>query len=336
MSAVGVAAVTVLDNAAFELCKKGHYTRSLEKCRAAVVAAQALGFTDCLITACMQLDEINALTLHGRAPGVPADEEPKSKAASIVLLHSVIELLKRRKAAGTLLEGACRPEEVAFNASRHEHHSALYDDQRGPGAVPAKKLGSMFQPFIGYEVYLKAACWALRYTPVLTVLRRDVQMLVDFTCDAMNMMLQPRSYAAHSLSGEVMFGLALRDIIEIGACDRLEAKHRDALSAAWLRVQRSGVLQARRIAKGSEEVATFSEELRVKAVAQHASATLRGCALAACTAREVHASQFKRCSACSGVVYCSKDCQLADWPAHKAACKAARKAAAGAGPSGNE
>jgi hypothetical protein len=113
----GVAAVTALDNAAFELCKKGHYTRSLEKSRAAVVAAQALGLTDCLIYTCMQLDEINALALHGQAPGVPADEKRKSQAASLVILHSVIELLKRRKAAGTLLEGACRPEEVAFNAA---------------------------------------------------------------------------------------------------------------------------------------------------------------------------------------------------------------------------
>jgi hypothetical protein len=44
----------------------------------------------------------------------------------------------------------------------------------------------------------------------------------------------------------------------------------------------------------------------------------------------VHASQFKRCAACSTVVYCGKACQTADWPAHKAACKAARKAAAAA------
>lgn len=332
----GVAAVTALDNAAFELCKKGHYTRSLEKSRAAVVAAQALGFTDCLIYTCMQLDEINALALHGHAPGVPADEKRKSQAASLVILHSVIELLKRRKAAGTLLEGACRPEEVAFNTARHEHHTAAYDDLRGPHAMAAnKELGKAFGALIGYEVYLKAACWALRYMPLLSLLHHDLQVLVDFTCDAMSLMLLPRSYATYSLSGETMFGLALRDIIENGPCDRLEPKHREALQAAWRRVQLSGVLQARHIASSSEKVANLAEEQRVKAVAQHAAATLRGCALAACTACEVHASQFKRCSACSGVVYCCKDHQVEDWPDHKAACKAARKGGAGAGPSGD-
>ena len=34
----------------------------------------------------------------------------------------------------------------------------------------------------------------------------------------------------------------------------------------------------------------------------------------------------KRCSACDGVFYCGADCQNLDWPAHRAACKAARKA----------
>jgi hypothetical protein len=34
----------------------------------------------------------------------------------------------------------------------------------------------------------------------------------------------------------------------------------------------------------------------------------------------------KRCSACDGVFYCGADCQKLDWPEHRAACKAARKA----------
>jgi hypothetical protein len=34
----------------------------------------------------------------------------------------------------------------------------------------------------------------------------------------------------------------------------------------------------------------------------------------------------KRCGACDGVFYCSAACQNLDWPAHRAACKTARKA----------
>jgi hypothetical protein len=61
------------------------------------------------------------------------------------------------------------------------------------------------------------------------------------------------------------------------------------------------------------------------AAADSAMRRLLECALAGCGAHEVHVAQFKRCAACKGIVYCCKEHQLADWPAHKAACKAARK-----------
>jgi hypothetical protein len=45
-----------------------------------------------------------------------------------------------------------------------------------------------------------------------------------------------------------------------------------------------------------------------------------------CAAREAHPAQFKSCAACRAVVYCCREHQVADWPSHKAACKAAGKA----------
>jgi hypothetical protein len=55
---------------------------------------------------------------------------------------------------------------------------------------------------------------------------------------------------------------------------------------------------------------------------------MRACALRSCGAHETHVEQFKLCAACRGVVYCSKAHQAEDWRDHKAACKAARQAAA--------
>lgn len=54
------------------------------------------------------------------------------------------------------------------------------------------------------------------------------------------------------------------------------------------------------------------------------------CALQSCSVREKHAAHFKKCSARKAVVYCCKEHQVENWPAHKAACKAARAAAAAA------
>ena len=55
-------------------------------------------------------------------------------------------------------------------------------------------------------------------------------------------------------------------------------------------------------------------------------ALVRFCALAGCGAKEAHPAHFKSCSACCTVVYCCQEHNVEDWPAHKAACKAARKA----------
>jgi hypothetical protein len=96
---------------------------------------------------------------------------------------------------------------------------------------------------------------------------------------------------------------------------------------AWRRLQSSGVLQRRGILQA---VSFNSAALANATAAAAATAAARGlhfCALHTCGAQEVHASQFKRCSACLSVVYCCKEHQVQGWPAHKAACRAARKAA---------
>jgi len=52
------------------------------------------------------------------------------------------------------------------------------------------------------------------------------------------------------------------------------------------------------------------------------NAVLKDCSRKGCPIREEKVAQFKRCSACHLVRYCSPDCQKTDWSAHKAACKA--------------
>jgi hypothetical protein len=100
--------------------------------------------------------------------------------------------------------------------------------------------------------------------------------------------------------------------------------------AAWRRLQSSGMLQRRDILEhaGFNDAAAFRAHTAATAAATAAARGLHFCALHTCGAQEVHASQFKRCSACLSVVYCCKEHQVQHWPAHKAACRAARKKAA--------
>jgi hypothetical protein len=107
-----------------------------------------------------------------------------------------------------------------------------------------------------------------------------------------------------------------------------DAHSRDELMRAFGRLQACARLQqphVRRLVNSCGESA--EAELRAADAVAHSTA-MRACALSSCSARETHVAQFKLCAACKGVIYCSKAHQVQDWPAHKAVCKAARKAAA--------
>ena len=105
------------------------------------------------------------------------------------------------------------------------------------------------------------------------------------------------------------------------------------LSTARARLLQSAVIERRSLATEefvAQTKATVQQKL--KQVGQEraeaaAAGQLRNCALASCGAKEAHVSHFSRCAACKGVVYCCREHQVADWPQHKAACKAVRKAA---------
>mmetsp|Transcript_14690 Transcript_14690/g.24909 ORF Transcript_14690/g.24909 Transcript_14690/m.24909 type:complete len:155 (+) Transcript_14690:3-467(+) len=64
-----------------------------------------------------------------------------------------------------------------------------------------------------------------------------------------------------------------------------------------------------------------------KAFTSTGSFTGNRCFCDACGTQESISGIFKKCSGCRGASYCSVNCQTSAWPAHKAACKAARKAA---------
>ena len=107
------------------------------------------------------------------------------------------------------------------------------------------------------------------------------------------------------------------------ACSR--ARHAHAAMTA--RLLRSSLLRVHDIDEGIDDAIERTVRVRAATNADLAAGRLQQCALAGCALKEVHASQFKRCGACRTVAYCCREHQVEDWPSHKAACKAARKAA---------
>ena len=118
---------------------------------------------------------------------------------------------------------------------------------------------------------------------------------------------------------------------ELLPCLKSSQPHYARILAAWRDVEQSGLLQRVPFATCCERNAHATKSLADAQAAKDAGVPLRVCALPSCGAREAH---FKKCSACGQVVYCSKQHQTEHWPAHKAACKAARNAAKPGGGAG--
>ena len=185
----------------------------------------------------------------------------------------------------------------------------------------------------GYECFFAAATFTsyiLQNAGIFAAECSDAQFqaFAVHVVHAAELMQQPRRYGDVAIIGEAEFTDALRMTIAEAGAGGLDTRLVQLLADALHRLQRSGVLQARRI----EECDMLLKSKRdAQAVAMYWSRNapgLRSCALPGCDAEEAHPTHFKSCAACRTVVYCCREHQVAGWPSHKKACKAARKAAA--------
>ena len=241
------------------------------------------------------------------------------------LLPPLLALLERRRLAGTLLYGKCAPHEVEF---RRQFLIAL-------GECDASKLAP-FAQFIGYGTYLMGARLGLFWlfkagrdpSSVVQPTAVQTQQIVSCAATALDLVSAPRPVKNWGFNYEAELLYQARLLTDT---THISPEHRDALKAALDRLMYSAVIEERGIERAVQNAARLSQQKMAKVKAEKEAPGRKLCAH--CGAREVHVAQFKRCSACKTVVFCCKDCQLANWPAHKTACKAARKAAASGAPS---
>ncbi len=204
--------------------------------------------------------------------------------------------------------------------------------------VPSTAELSASSAYVGYNAYNTTARIALQLCALATYV--DSAQTLDlseatavacsvFVGSAFNMISHtlrtvPVNSAEVSLVRDAQILIDERRRFRATASNEWHARILDA----WRRLQSSGVLQRRGILQSMGAVMAYNTHAATAAATAAAHGGLRVCALPTCGAQEVHASHFKRCSACLSVVYCCKEHQVQDWPAHKAACRgAARKAA---------
>ena len=139
------------------------------------------------------------------------------------------------------------------------------------------------------------------------------------------------STARHSArTSERKFAEEVRDLL---ASDRLELPFKADLARAWERPALQNALRARGVFEEKDLAirTKFSETLEKKVAADREKHGLRWCALPSCAKQETHVFDFKACSACKAVVYCSAEHGALHWSqSHRKECASLK--AAGAKP----
>jgi hypothetical protein len=302
--------------------------RAAEKYSRAVEEAEKTLFPDCLVTCLLRHEHLDCLLCHATSLTALADADDALREACLLLLPSVMAVLDRRKAAGTLLPGSCRPVEEAFQKAA----ARLELELQGCTQADAAESAAARAPYVGLETYFCVAANVaymlcdldfLKSAFVLSDEQKHAAYL--FVARALDLMARPRNFDSW-MTGEPGLVEELRKLIP--AVSDVDEPATKKLCAAWRRVLRSGVLRERGIDKGIDATDQQHQRICAAAAADLAAGRLQQCALAGCAACESHASHFKRCGACRTVCYCCREHQVEDWPSHKAACKAARKAAA--------
>ena len=330
--------VIALANKGAELLMKGHWARAAEKYALAVEEAERVfsGSPDCLITAALRHNHVTALMNHATASAVkPADANDVLKKGCFCLLPTATDVLQRRKVAGTLLPGTCQAVEVTWFRAAMRHTLGLHGFTWSHADAEAQS--ALVAPYVGLEIFMRVAsslALVLGNTEAQhagELSDEEIELYLTtcalFLASALELMALPRPGYETWLPGEPPLVRSMRELSpqykQMGEAGIYAAQQ---VHNAWQRVLRSGVLHLRNIDEGIAATNQLSSRVHKEAAEVAAAGRLRACALASCAACESHEAQFKRCAACKTVCYCCREHQVADWPAHKAACKKARKA----------
>lgn len=319
--------VIALTKACLKLRVQMHCERCAEKLQSAIAAARALGFDDCLIVASLTAELAHTSMVRDilQNPSRPAPPFA-TLAQTFALLRSSATVLRRRRDAGTLQP--CRPEERRFGCAYGgviESDSAVLEQLFGYVAYL-----HLCNSFIGMLTLAVQECAPCEQT------REMLAVWCDLLDDTVILVAAPRLLPGSRLACEARLYDSVQDMIGTLGGSEYYSQWQQRVSAAFARLQESGVVEARGLQQpaftdtersSAERVAIAALVARNEAAA---AGQLKRCSLASCGVEEAHIAQFSKCAVCRAAVYCCTEHQAADWPAHRAACVAPPPRAAAA------
>ena len=293
--------------------------RAAELCDRAATNAQRLWGDNSLVVADLRVTEASAVRNLAKASTSLHRRE-------WALLVSVNALLLRRLADNTLLPGTIQDEEVTYYA-RSQVFTWKAMDKPVPSEAALQDIGAL----LGYETLLKAVIETLALLIVLRGFALPRESAHSFVLTALNAI--PRTamiqYTLHSEAAlVVMMEVNMKpQYFEPSFCAAVLRKWRSSAVADVLRAR--DVLQT-----GVARLQQSNTEFEARQRADIEKIGLRECAWPSCDKVERTVREFKQCSGCRSVWYCSPEHHTLDWGAHRKECQKldkARRAAMAAG-----
>ena len=325
------ASLHALVDKADEASNKSRYARAADLYKRAALQAGVL-YPRSLVT--VQLQHSQTEDPHSQAlqPGLPFVEQQALHEEAWALVREGMEVVSRQHANDTLGHNKCRPDEVRYE-TRH-----LTSDKPDVDAAQRARLleattsnASCFG--VSVAVHLARRCLVRLHStsfgnqlpplsaPERGLAERFVLLTLDYLASIRAVSLP--------LMGEPQFVHVVQQLL---ASPVMEPSFRAALEARWMSPDMVAGLRMR---GGIEQITALvnkmNMEINAAQVADVAEHGLLVCALPGCDKREVTVREFKECSACRAVAYCSAEHGGLHWArGHKHECKDLK--AAGAKP----
>ena len=319
-----VAAFFELLGKAISATAQSRYLRAAEYLGCAAADARVLwGDMGALCVVYANIQQSNVLVAHAQATAAVGDALPLWLEAQR-LVAECRHILNARLDANTCLAGRCFEVEEDF----YVRYCVMRLAASSGAAVTSswKAAFASVKREVGYDACMIAADAGLLFAfpaalyrgarlPPLTGKERSETQAFALRCVGI-MTNAPRISEIH----ERRFAMFIRDLL---ASNHLEQPFKAELTRAWDRPVLQNALRARGVFDEEDRAIhkKIDETLNKKVAADLAKHGLRWCALPSCAKQELHVFDFKQCSRCKAVVYCSAEHAALHWAAtHKTEC----------------
>ena len=257
----------------------------------------------------LTLERASSLGLQAHLEGVTDDDMVALRHEACALASGCLPLIVRRKDDNTMLPGRGTAVELAF----FKRFTVTKNTAFGQPPLLSRHL-----QLVGLSLGFSSALLAATQLLALLDMHHDVEAFVLRVVDFM--LPAARSLTGYTLGDELRFADAIQQTLSGSFAS--DATFVASILSKWTSAEMVQMRRERGLLNASEEMDENFQDSTARWRADVAEHGLKHCALPSCDKREASVQQYKFCSACRSVWYCSVEHGALHWAEHKPICRA--------------